>query len=85
MSDYWLRNGSFLRCENITVGYTWPSLLKDQLRLRLYGAVQNPFVITKYKGLDPEEVAVGDELVDVGCGEGDAGGQQRGEHLERRG
>ena len=54
MSDYWLRNGSFLRCENITVGYTWPSLLKDQLRLRLYGAVQNPFVITKYKGLDPE-------------------------------
>ena len=46
MSDYWLRNGSFLRCENITVGYTWPSLLKDQLRLRLYGAVQNPFVIT---------------------------------------
>ena len=44
MSDYWLRNGSFLRCENITVGYTWPSLLKDQLRLRLYGAVQNPFV-----------------------------------------
>ena len=54
MSDYWLRNGSFLRCENITVGYTWPSLLKDQLRLRLYGAVQNPFVITKYEGLDPE-------------------------------
>ena len=54
MSDYWLRNGSFLRCENITVSYTWPSLLKDQLRLRLYGAVQNPFVITKYKGLDPE-------------------------------
>lgn len=54
MSDYWLRNGSFLRCENITVGYTWPNLLDNQLRLRLYGAVQNPFVITKYKGLDPE-------------------------------
>ena len=54
MSDYWLRNASFLRCENITIGYTWPSLLKDQLRLRLYGAVQNPFVITKYDGLDPE-------------------------------
>lgn len=53
-SDYWLRNGSFLRCDNITLGYTWPSLLKDQLRLRLYGAVQNPFVITKYNGLDPE-------------------------------
>ena len=54
MSDYWLRNASFVRCENITLGYTWPSLLGNQLRLRVYGAVQNPFVITKYKGLDPE-------------------------------
>lgn len=53
-SDYWLRNASFLRCDNITLGYTWPGLFKNQLRLRVYGAVQNPFVITKYKGLDPE-------------------------------
>lgn len=53
-SDYWLRNASFLRCDNITLGYTWPGLIKNQLRLRVYGAVQNPFVITKYKGLDPE-------------------------------
>lgn len=54
MSDYFVRNASFLRCDNITLGYTWPSLIKDQLRLRIYGAVQNPFVITKYNGLDPE-------------------------------
>ena len=54
MSDYFVRNASFVRCDNITLGYTWPSLLKNQLRLRLYGAVQNPFVITKYNGLDPE-------------------------------
>lgn len=53
-SDYFLENAGFLRCDNITVGYTWPNLLKDNLRLRLYGAVQNPFVITKYKGIDPE-------------------------------
>ena len=53
-SDYYLENAGFVRCDNITVGYTWPSLLKDSLRLRLYGAVQNPFVITKYKGIDPE-------------------------------
>ena len=33
---------------------THTGLIDDQLRLRLYGAVQNPFVITKYKGLDPE-------------------------------
>ncbi len=54
MSDYWLKNAGFLRCDNITIGYTWPNLLNDNLRLRLYGAVQNPFVITKYDGLDPE-------------------------------
>ena len=54
LSDYWLENAGFLRCDNITIGYTWPSLFNDNLRLRLFGAVQNPFVITKYKGLDPE-------------------------------
>lgn len=53
-SDYYLENAGYLRCDNITLGYTWPSLANDNLRLRLYGAVQNPFVITKYKGIDPE-------------------------------
>lgn len=53
-SDYYLRNAGFLRCDNITLGYTWQSLLKNKLRLRLFAAVQNPFVITKYNGLDPE-------------------------------
>ena len=54
LSDYWLENAGFVRCDNITLGYTWPDLLDNKLRLRLYGAVQNPFVITKYRGLDPE-------------------------------
>ena len=54
LSDYYLRNASFLRCDNITLGYTWENLLNNKLRLRLFGAVQNPFVITKYNGIDPE-------------------------------
>ncbi|MBD5218192.1 MAG: TonB-dependent receptor [Bacteroidales bacterium] len=54
LSDYWVENASFLRCDNITIGYTWPNLIDGNLRLRLFGAVQNPFVITKYKGIDPE-------------------------------
>ncbi len=54
LSDYFVRNASFVRCDNITLGYTFPHLLNDNLRLRLYGAVQNAFVITKYTGLDPE-------------------------------
>ena len=55
LSDYFVQNASFLRCDNITLGYTWDNLLNNALRLRLFGAVQNPFVITKYKGLDPEK------------------------------
>ena len=54
VSDYYLRNASFLRCDNITLGYTWDNLLKNNLRLRLFAGVQNPFVITKYNGVDPE-------------------------------
>ncbi|MBR5332786.1 MAG: TonB-dependent receptor [Muribaculaceae bacterium] len=53
-SDYFLEDASFVRCDNITLGYTWNELLNNNLRLRLFGAVQNPFVITNYKGLDPE-------------------------------
>ena len=52
--SYYLHNASFLRCDNITLGYTWDNLLNDNLRLRLFGGVQNPFVITKYNGIDPE-------------------------------
>ena len=53
-SDYFLEDASFVRCDNITLGYTWTDLLNNKLKLRLFGAVQNPFVITKYRGLDPE-------------------------------
>lgn len=53
-SSYFVENASFIRCDNITLGYTFDKLLNGNLNLRLFGAVQNPFVITKYKGLDPE-------------------------------
>ena len=54
LSDYWIENASFIRCDNITAGYTFDNLLNNNLRLRVFGACQNPFVITKYKGIDPE-------------------------------
>lgn len=54
LSDYFVENASFLRCDNITLGYTFQDINKRGIDLRLYGTVQNPFVITKYKGLDPE-------------------------------
>ena len=54
LSSYFVENASFLRCDNISLGYTFDNLLKGDLNLRLFGVVQNPFVITKYKGRDPE-------------------------------
>ncbi len=54
LSDYFVENASFVRCDNITLGYTFDNLLQDKLNLRVYGTCQNPFVITKYKGIDPE-------------------------------
>ena len=54
LSNYWIENASFVRCDNISVGYTFQNALRGIGNLRLFGVVQNPFVITKYKGLDPE-------------------------------
>ena len=58
LSDYFVRNASFLKCTNITLGYSFPALLKyagqDYFSGRIFATVQNPFIITKYKGLDPE-------------------------------
>lgn len=54
LSDYFVENASFLRCDNITLGYNFENLLNNKLNLRVYGAAQNVFVITKYKGIDPE-------------------------------
>jgi TonB-linked SusC/RagA family outer membrane protein len=53
VSTFWLRNGSFIRCENLTLGYNFKNL-KGISRLRLYFVASNLFIITKYAGVDPE-------------------------------
>ncbi|QTE22455.1 SusC/RagA family TonB-linked outer membrane protein [Polaribacter cellanae] len=52
-SDYFLENASFLRCENIVLGHTLNNVFKS-VGLKIYGAVNNPFLITNYSGQDPE-------------------------------
>ncbi|HEX8328197.1 MAG TPA: SusC/RagA family TonB-linked outer membrane protein [Hymenobacter sp.] len=52
-SDYYVQNASFLRCENITLGYNVGKVLGAST-LRITGNVQNAFLITKYDGVDPE-------------------------------
>ncbi len=53
-SDYYVQDASFIRCDNITLGYTLKKIFKVISTGRVYATVQNPFVITRYKGLDPE-------------------------------
>jgi iron complex outermembrane receptor protein len=53
-SDYYIQNASFVRMDNMSLGYTFDKLFHAKLQASLYGTVQNVFVITKYKGLDPE-------------------------------
>ncbi len=54
LSDHYVENASFLRMDNVTLGYTFPKWLEGKASVRLSAGVQNPFVITKYSGLDPE-------------------------------
>jgi TonB-linked SusC/RagA family outer membrane protein len=57
-SDYFLRNGAFMRVKHITLGYTLSNRIASRLKiqqLRLYVSTVNPFTISHYeKGFDPE-------------------------------
>ncbi|MFD2034675.1 SusC/RagA family TonB-linked outer membrane protein [Belliella marina] len=56
-SDKFVEDGSFIRCRAISLGYNLPERLTQKARvnaLRVYVNVNNAFLITKYKGLDPE-------------------------------
>ena len=56
-SDRYIENGSFIRCKTISAGYTFPADLLKRISvnsLRVYVNVSNAFIITKYKGMDPE-------------------------------
>ena len=52
-SDYMLQDASFLRCDNISLGYKFAKFINSS-SLRVYTSVNNAFIITKYKGQDPE-------------------------------
>lgn len=57
-SDYYVENASFLKMDNINLGYKFGKILKNAANLQLNASVQNVFTLTKYSGLDPE-VAIG--------------------------
>jgi TonB-linked SusC/RagA family outer membrane protein len=57
IDSHFVEDGSFLRGRNLLLGYTFPRSLTQRLHLRalrVYGSVQNLFVLTRYGGYDPE-------------------------------
>lgn len=61
LSSYYVQKASFLKLDNISLGYTFMKPVKWVESLRVYGSVNNVFTITPYDGLDPE---VGEEGID---------------------
>ncbi|MCR4919913.1 MAG: TonB-dependent receptor [Prevotella sp.] len=53
LSDYYVQNASFLKCDNITLGYSFDKLF-SKVSGRIYASATNVFTISKYDGLDPE-------------------------------
>lgn len=58
LSDRWVQNASFLKLDNISLGYSFSNLLKCNhykgINGRIYASASNVFTITKYDGIDPE-------------------------------
>lgn len=57
MMSNFVEDGSFLRCSDVTIGYTLPRSLTKKWgmsKLRVYASASNLFIITNYSGFDPE-------------------------------
>ncbi len=54
LSDYYIENGSFFRLDNINIGYNFGKIFHNATSLAVTANVQNVFIVTKYRGLDPE-------------------------------
>jgi TonB-linked SusC/RagA family outer membrane protein len=58
LSDRWIHNASFLKCDNITLGYSFDNLFRTAnykgIGGRAYVTASNVFTITNYDGIDPE-------------------------------
>ena len=54
LTDLFVQNASFLKCDNITLGYSFNNLFVKGFSGRVYATASNVFTITKYDGIDPE-------------------------------
>ena len=56
-SDYFLENASFLRLDDVNLGYTFRGLGRWETDIRVGAGVQNVFLLTGYSGGDPEVIS----------------------------
>ncbi|NLP56831.1 TonB-dependent receptor [Lutibacter sp. B1] len=53
--SYYVEDGSYLKLDNVNLGYTFPkTLVKGISKLRVYASINNVFTLTNYDGIDPE-------------------------------
>ncbi len=77
-TDRWLEDGSFFRLRTLELGYTFPKIFNAKAYLqniRIYTAMENLFILTKYKGYTP----------DLGVNAGDGSGLTGGSGVMTRG
>jgi hypothetical protein len=65
LTDRFMEDGSYLRCKNITLGYTFPAM-KWISSIRVYGSANNLFTISNYSGFDPEVNSFGNSNTVLG-------------------
>ncbi|WP_295178126.1 TonB-dependent receptor [uncultured Christiangramia sp.] len=73
ISDRYIEDGSYLRIQNLTLGYNLSSSTTDQLglrKLKVYGSVQNLYTFTNYSGYDPEVGAYNQNALLLGVDNG---------------
>jgi TonB-dependent starch-binding outer membrane protein SusC len=70
-SDFYVEDGSYLRFQNLSIGYNLPTGVTNKLRLgrvRVHGSVNNLFTITGYGGLDPQVAGAADTNFGIDLG-----------------
>lgn len=67
VSDFWMFNGGYFRCKNITLGYSFQPNITKKLKLnslRVFASVSDPFSIDRYpQGWDPETTDTGSSYI----------------------
>ncbi|WP_225035116.1 SusC/RagA family TonB-linked outer membrane protein [Winogradskyella sp. SM1960] len=73
ISDRYIEDGSYLRIQNVTLGYTLPSRFSNDIglsKLKVYGSIQNLHTFTNYSGYDPEVGAYNQNALLLGVDNG---------------